>query len=242
MDVFTQIRHELRHTCDISAAVDCNAVIRSDLISRRPCLLQEEVSTGRDGTYDFPETDCATADSGAAEMNDLIFRRLSLPPEDDTAAGDYDTSAVGLDDLIFRRLSFLPEEFAGGVNPGADACDAMKIGDMIYRGTNLPPNEFSAGRNGDKWCDLWTEPSVCNRPVTGSHGFGSSHRLEQCCLWFAALHFHLIENAEVPQSHHRLLGNLCQIHPRDAFKALLPPCFRLFLTFSCCLYDSRNKK
>ena len=64
----------------------------------------------------------------------------------------------------------------------------MKIGDLIFCRTDLPLNEFSAGRNGDyKWCDLWTEPSVCNRPVTGSHGFGSSHRLERCCLWLAVL-------------------------------------------------------
>ena len=64
----------------------------------------------------------------------------------------------------------------------------MKIGDMIFRHTNLPPDEFSAGRNGDYILrDLWTEPSVCNRPVTGSHSFGSSHRLERCCLWRATV-------------------------------------------------------
>ena len=85
-----------------------------------------------------------------------------------------------MNDLIFRRLSFPSEEFAAGWNTAVDACHAMKIGD-------LPPDEFSAGRNGDYiWRDLWTEPSVCNRPVTGSHGFGSSHRPERCCLWLAA--------------------------------------------------------
>ena len=70
----------------------------------------------------FPQVDSATADSGAVEMDDLIFRRLSLLPEDvsagrdgnygslkiDSAAVDYGTCAVGLDDLIFRRLSFPP--------------------------------------------------------------------------------------------------------------------------------------
>ena len=94
----------------------------------------------------------------------------------DSAAVDYDTGAGGLDDLIFR-----------GGNPAADACDAMKIGDMIFRCPNLPPDEFSARRNGDYiWHDLGTELSVFNLPVTGSHGFGSSHRLERCCLWRAA--------------------------------------------------------
>ena len=144
-DVLTQIRHELRDARDISAAVDCNAVIRSDLISRWLCLLPEEVSAGRNGTDDFPETDCAAADSGAADMNDLIFRRLSLPPDDDSAAVDYDTGAVGLDDLIFRQLGFPPDEFAGGGNSAADAYDALKIEDMIFRRTNLPPHKFSAG-------------------------------------------------------------------------------------------------
>ena len=34
-DVFTHIRHELRHTCDISATVDCDMVVQIDLIFRR---------------------------------------------------------------------------------------------------------------------------------------------------------------------------------------------------------------
>ena len=53
-DVFTQIRHDFRHTCDISDAIDCNAVIWSDLIFRRLCLPPEGVSDGRDGMYVFP--------------------------------------------------------------------------------------------------------------------------------------------------------------------------------------------
>ena len=71
-----QIRHQLRDARDISAAVDCNSVIQSDLISCRLCLLPEEVSAGCDETDNFPETDCAVADSDAADMNDLISRRL----------------------------------------------------------------------------------------------------------------------------------------------------------------------
>ena len=64
----------------------------------------------------------------------------------------------------------------------------MKFAVMIFRRTKLPPDEFSAGQNGDYiWHNLGTEPSVCNRPVTGSHGFGSAHRLERCCLWLTAL-------------------------------------------------------
>ena len=87
-DVTTQTRHDLRHTCDISAAVDCKAGIRNVLIFRRLSLVPEDVSARRDGKYGFPKIDCAAADSGAVEMNDLIFRRLSLPPEDDSTPVD----------------------------------------------------------------------------------------------------------------------------------------------------------
>ena len=40
-------------------------------------------------------------------------------------------------------------------------------------------------------------PSVCNKPVTGSHALGSPQRLERCCLWWAALPSHGIGSAEV---------------------------------------------
>ena len=139
--------------------------------------------------WGFPQVDSAAADSGAVELDDLIFHRLSLPPEEvsarrygnygslkiDSAAVDYGTGAVGLHNLIFRR-------------------------------TNLPPDEFFAGRNGDYiWRDLWTGPSVCNRPVTGSHGIGSSQRLGRRSLWLAALPFRWIGSVEVPQCHHLAL-------------------------------------
>ena len=69
--------------------------------------------------WGFPQVDSAAADSGTVELDDLIFRRLSLPSEDvsagrdgnygslkiDSAAVDYGTGAVGLDDLIFRRTT-----------------------------------------------------------------------------------------------------------------------------------------
>ena len=215
-DVLAQIRCDLRHTYDISAAVDCNAVEPNDLIFRRLSLPPGDVSAGRNENYGSPKMDSAAADSGAVEMDDLIFPWLSLPPEDvsagrdghygsfkiDSAVVDFGTGAVGLDDLILRRLSFPPEEFAAGWDTAAAACDAMKLDDMIFRRTNLPPDEFSAGRNGDYiWRDLWTRPSVCNRPVTGPHGFGSSQRLGRCCLWLAALPVRWKGRAEVPQCH-----------------------------------------
>ena len=173
-DVTTQIRRDLRHTHDISAAVNCNAVEPNDLIFRWLSLPPENDSASRDGNYGSPKIDSTAADSGAVEVDDLIFRRLSFPPE----------------------------EFAAGWDTAAVACGAVKLDDMIFRHTNLPPDEFSAGRNGDYiWRDLWTGPSVCNRPVTGSHGFGSSQRLGRCCLWLAALPVRGKGSAEVPQCH-----------------------------------------
>ena len=89
------------------------------------------------------------------------------------AAVEYDTGAVGLDDLVFRRLSFPPDEFATGEDKATDACDVMNIGDMIFRRTNLPLDEFSAGRNGIYiWLNSGTGLSVCAIPVTGSLRFG----------------------------------------------------------------------
>ena len=105
-DVLTQIRRDLQHTYDISAAVDCNAVELDDLIFRRLSFPPEDVSAGRDGNYGSPKIDSATADSGAVELDDLIFRRLSFPPEE-FATGWYTAAAVcravKLDDMIFGR-------------------------------------------------------------------------------------------------------------------------------------------
>ena len=79
--------------------------------------------------WGFPQVDSAAADKGAVKLDDLIFRRLSLPPEEvsagrdgnygslkiDSAAVDYGTGAVGLDDLIFRHTNFCrPTSFPPG--------------------------------------------------------------------------------------------------------------------------------
>ena len=118
-----------------------------------------------------------------------------------------DYAAVELNDLICHWLSFPPEEFAAGWETAAVACGAVLQDDMIFRRTNWPPDEFAAGRNGDYiWRDLWTGPSVCNQPVTGSLAFGSSQRLGRCCLWLAALPSHWIGSTEVPLRLHLLLA------------------------------------
>ena len=109
----------------------------------------------------------ATVNCNTVELNDLIFRRLSLPPENDSAGRDgkygspkIDSAAVELDDLIFRRLNLPPEDVSAGCdgNYGSLKIDsaavdygtgAVGLDELIFRQTNLPPNEFSAGRNGD---------------------------------------------------------------------------------------------
>ena len=72
-DVITQIRRDLRHTHDKSAAVNCNTVELNDLIFRRLNLPSENDSAGCDGTYVSPKLDSAAADSGAVGLDDLTF-------------------------------------------------------------------------------------------------------------------------------------------------------------------------
>ena len=52
-DGTTQIKRDLRHTHDISAAVDCNTVEPNDMIFRLLSLPAENVSAGRDGNCRF---------------------------------------------------------------------------------------------------------------------------------------------------------------------------------------------
>ena len=166
--------------------------------------------------WDFPQFDSTTVDCSAVELNDLTFHWPGFPPEEVPAGGDTCSVAM-LSDLIFHRTSFPPHELSAGRDgiyttacntvwgfPHIDSAmaDCGAVG-LIFRHTSFPPGDLSTGRDGDYiWRDLWTGLSVCNRPVTGSPTFGSSHSLEQCCLWLAALPFRWIGSAEVPLCHH----------------------------------------
>ena len=112
------------------------------------------------------------------QMNGAMYNfrtEWGFPQVDSVAA---DSGAVELVDLIFRRLSFPPEEFAARWDTAAAACGAVKPDDMIFRRTSFPPNELSAGRDGDYiWQNSGTGLSVCARPVTGSLRFGHLHGL-----------------------------------------------------------------
>ena len=179
----------------VTPEIESAAVELNDLTFRRLRLPLGNVSAGRDDSYGSPEID-----SAAVELNDLTFRRLRLTHENVSVERDenyvppkIDSAAVELNDLYCRRLSSVSKKFA------ADACGSVQQDITIFRHTDWPPDDFAAGRNGDYIRhDLWTGPSVCNEPVTGSHVFGSSQRLGRCCLWWAALPSHEIGSAEVP--------------------------------------------
>ena len=177
------------------------AVELNDLTFHQLKLPPTNISTGCDENCDSPKTDCA-----AVELNDLTFRRLRLPPENVSAGLDrkydstrIDSAAVELNYLLYRRLSSPPEEIAVDGETAAVACGSVQQDDTIFRHTNWPPDEFAAGRNDDYiGRDLWTGPSVCIQPVTGSLDFGSSQRLGRYYLWRAAFPSRGIESAEVP--------------------------------------------
>ena len=98
-----------------------------------------------------------------------------------------DCNAVEPNDLIFRRLSFPPEDVSAGR-------------DGNYGSPKIDSTAVDYGTGDYTWRDLCIGPSVCNRPVTGSHGFGSSQRLGRRCLWLAALPVCWIGSAEAGSS------------------------------------------
>ena len=155
-------------------------------------------------------------------------------PQLDSAAAD--CGAVGLDDLIFRRMSFPPDELSAGrdriymtdcntvwgfphiVSATAD-CGADELDDFICRRTNCPPDELSAGRDGDYiWLDLWTDLAVCARSVTGSLRFGHPHGLVYSCFCSTVLSIRYLECVDVSQDRHcrttvvRITPDIC--YPR----------------------------
>ena len=144
-------------------------------------------------------------DSAAVKQNNLTFRRLKLPRRDVSAERDMkyvsvsancinvDSAAAEPNDLFCRRLSLPPNIVA------ADVCGSVQKHITLFRRTDWTPDDFAAGRNDDYIkSNLWTVPSVCKEPVTGSHALGSSQRPGRCCLWWAVLPSHGIGSAEVP--------------------------------------------
>ena len=76
-----------------STAVDCGTVELDDLTFLRPSFPPDEVSAGRDWNsmedyivWGFPKIDSTTVDYdygyGAVELDELIFRRTSFPPDE----------------------------------------------------------------------------------------------------------------------------------------------------------------
>ena len=100
----------------------------------------------------------------AVIRNDLIFRRLRLPPEDvsDGRDGMYgfpkidcataDSGAVEMNDLIFRLLSLPPEDDSVAVDYDTSA---VGLDDLILCRLSFPPDEFAArGDTAADACDV----------------------------------------------------------------------------------------
>ena len=111
--------------------------------------------------------------NGFTEMIGAIYncRTVGGFPQIESAAAT--CSGVELDDLIFRRTSFPPDEFSAGcdrnytedcsivwgfprVDSAAvdDGTGADELDDMIFRHTSFPPDELSAGQEYGWTCGL----------------------------------------------------------------------------------------
>ena len=102
-------------------------------------------------TDDFPEMDCTAAVSDAADMKDLIFRRLCLPPEEfstgldgtddfpETDCAVADNGTVDMSDLIFRQLSLPPSDDSAAVDYDTGV---VRLHDLVFLQLSSPPEEF----------------------------------------------------------------------------------------------------
>ena len=143
-------------------------------------------------------------DSVSAKQNNLTFHQPKSPRRDVSTKQDMNCVSVSANcingdytasephDHLCRRWSLSPN---GAV---AEVGGSVQKHITFFRRTDPTPEVFGAGRNGDYIrSNIWTVPSVCNEPVTGSQALGSSHRLGRCCLWWAAFPSHGIGSAEV---------------------------------------------
>ena len=97
----------------------------------------------------------AEVDCNTVEPSDMIFLRLSLPPENVSAGYDendgspkIDCAAVELNDLTFRRLRLPPGNVSVGHdgNYGSPKIDSatVELNDLIFRQLRFPPEDFAA--------------------------------------------------------------------------------------------------
>ena len=126
-------------------------------------------------------------DSTAPEPYDHLCRRRSLPPNKVVAE-------VG--GSVYRHRKFVRRTGSTGHGPRITDSNGSHRKFVCRPEPTLVV--CVAGRNGGYIrSNIWTVPSVCNEPVTGSQALGSSQRLERCCLWWAALPSRGIGSAEV---------------------------------------------
>ena len=108
----------------------------------------------------FTQIVSATADCGADELDDFIFRRTSFPLDELSAGRDGNYTEE------YSTVGGFPHIDSAAVDDGTGA---VELHDLIFRRTNFP---LSAGRDDDYiWLDLWTDLAVCARSVTGSLRF-----------------------------------------------------------------------
>ena len=143
----------------------------------------------------FTQIVSATADCGADELDDFIFRRTSFQPDKLYAGrdGNYteEYSTVG----GFPHIDFAAVDYGTG---------AVELHDLIFRRTNFSPDELSADRDDDYiWLDLWIDLAVCARSVTGSLRFGHPHGFVYMysCFCSTFLSLHHFESVELWMCH-----------------------------------------
>ena len=117
-----------------------------------------------------------------SEPCDRLYRRRSLSPNRArTEVGGLIHKQI----MFFRRTNFPPNRVR------RNGSDSVYRYGKFFRRPDPTPVVYATGRNGVYIrSNTGTVPSVCNKPVTGSHSLGSSHRLGRCCLWWTALPSH----------------------------------------------------
>ena len=142
----------------------------------------------------FTQIDSAVADCAAGELDDLIFRRTSFPPDELSAGRDGNYTEDYSTVWGFPHIDSAAVDYCAG---------AVELDDLIFRRTSFPLDELSAGRDGDYiWLDLWTDLAVCTRSVTGSLLFGHLHGLVYSCFCLTFLCLRCLESVDVSQDRH----------------------------------------
>ena len=175
--------------------------------------------------WGFSQIDSAAVDYGAVELEDLIFRRTSFPPDEFSAGRDGDYMKY------CRTVWGFPQ-----IDSAAVDCGAVELDDLIFRRMSFPPDDLSTGRDGDYiWLALLTGLSVRTRSVTGSLRFGSPHRLVCSCFCSTIISLCWIESVDVSQGRHCRTPDNCYSRRTLCIGGyLIIPSVIVILIICCC--------